>query len=132
MSDIIRQCRAKYGSDLDRMNHEAGQIKMEYVANGGNPGDVYSPERVKVLLERGPQALVEEPMQQRGDGSIAGPYVPTEIALANNMIEKRAVPAVRAAMQAGVNTVSSGYDSKKKVGFAIGRAPTGQVVRMEK
>jgi len=130
VTDIIRQARAIYGPDFDRMMVEAGRIKQEYVAAGGRPEDVYSPERIDALHKDGPGALMGA--SQRGDGSIAGPYVPTEMALAAGLIEPRAVPAVTEAMNKGVNTVSSGFDPDMQVGFAIGRAPNGQVVRVER
>ncbi|NDC55447.1 MAG: hypothetical protein EBZ69_01270, partial [Alphaproteobacteria bacterium] len=111
---------------------EASNIKREYVDQGGKPEDVYSPERAKVLMEQGPEALMAEPPIKRGDGSIAGPTIPTEEALAKGLIEKRAEPAVRKAIENGVNTVSSGYDQERGVGFAVGRDKDGQVVRVEK
>lgn len=131
MSDILRQAQAIYGPALQQMMQEAGRIKEEYVQAGGDPDHVYSPERVELLQARGPQALVEDPTSMREDGSIAGPYVPTELALANNMVERRAVPAVLAALRDGVTTVSSGVDQNTGVGFAIGRGPDGSVVRVE-
>ena len=67
---------------------------------------------------------------ERPDGSIAGPYVPTEMALAAGLIEPRAVPAVTEAMNKGINTVSSGTDVDTGRGFAIGRAPDGSVVKV--
>jgi hypothetical protein len=128
MSDIIRMARAQY-PDFDAMNEEAGRIKEEYVAQGGDPADVYSPERIDALLAGGPAGLEEEPPMAREDGTIAGPYVPTEIALANNMIEPGAVPAVLAGLLGGVNTVSSGVDASGR-GFAVGRTQDGSVVRI--
>lgn len=130
MSDIIRQARAMYGPAFDAMMQDAGQIKTEYVAGGGDPADVYSPERVQAYADGGPAALEGEPMQTREDGSIAGPYVPTEMALANNMVQRQAIPAVLAALTDGVQTVSSGV--RDGVGFAIGRAPDGSIVRVER
>ena len=53
MSDIIRQARAIYGPDLDRMMEEAGRIKLEYLANGGRLEDVASPERLEALRKHG-------------------------------------------------------------------------------
>jgi hypothetical protein len=131
MSEIIRKARQIYGPEYDRMFDEASQIKKEYLDGGGDPSHVISPERLQTLQSSGPDALMAEPPQQRGDGSIAGPYVPTELAIATNMIEKRAMPAVLKALQDGVNTVSSGYDEGRGVGYAIGRAPSGHVVRVE-
>lgn len=130
MSDIIRMARRMYGPQLDQMIQEAGDIKMQYMAEGGDPKHVASPERLDALMRGGPAALVQEPAVTREDGSIAGPYVPTEMALAMNMIEPGAVPAVLAALRDGVNTVSSGVDGG--VGYAIGRAPDGSVVRVER
>lgn len=130
MSDIIRMARQMYGPQFDQMLQEAGDIKMQYIAEGGDPKHVISPERLDALMQGGPQALAEEPTAIRQDGSVAGPYVPTELALAKNMIEPGAVPAVLAALTDGVQTVSSGVDNG--VGYAIGRAPDGRVVRVER
>ena len=110
----------------------ASQTKREYVEKGGKPEDVYSPERAKILIEQGPEALIAEPPLKREDGSIAGPTLPTEEALAKGLIEKRAEPAVKQALADGVDTVSSGYDQEKGVGFAVGRDKEGKVVRVEK
>ncbi len=130
MSDIIRQARQVYGPQFDQMLQEAGDIKMQYLAQGGDPKHVISPERLERLQAGGPAALEAEQPETRADGSIAAPYVPTEMALARNMIEAGAVPAVLAALMDGVNTVSSGVDNG--VGYAIGRAPDGSVVRVER
>lgn len=130
MTDIIRQAREIYGPALDRMMDEAGQIKLEYLANGGRPEDVISPERLEALAKHGPQALMGH--SRRADGSVAAPYVPTEMALAAGLIEDKAVPAVMEAMNKGIHTVSSGFDPEKNVGFAVGRSPSGRVVRVER
>lgn len=130
MSDIIRLARRLYGASLDPMMNEAGDIKAEYVANGGNPADVYSPERLAALMQSGPESLLRSASIQRDDGSVAGPYVPTELALTTNMIEPGAVPAVMSALNKGINTVSSGIDQHTGKGFAIGRDPNGQVVKL--
>lgn len=130
MSDIIRQARAIYGPAFDAMMQDAGRIKAEYVAGGGDPEDVYSPERMQAFSEGGPAALEGEPTQMREDGSIAGPYVPTEMALASNMVQPQAIPAVLAALTDGIHTVSSGV--RDGVGFAIGRSPDGSIVRVER
>lgn len=130
MSDIIRMAQKLYGPAFDQMLQEAGDTKMQYIVEGGDPRHVVSPERLDALMRGGPAALAQEPTVGRPDGSVAGPYVPTEMALAMNMIEPRAVPAVLAALRDGVNTVSSGVDNG--VGYAIGRAPDGSVVRVEK
>ena len=131
MSDLIRQARAAYGPDLDRMMAEAGQIKQEYVACGGDPDHVYSPERMQEFERGGSDALFASDPMTREDGSIAAPYVPTEMALANNLVEERAVPAVLAGLLSGVDTVSSGVDQASGAGFAVGRAPDGRVVRLD-
>lgn len=128
MSDIIRQARAMY-PDFDQLNQEAGAIKADYVAAGGDPAEVYSPERMDTLMSAGPEALAEEPAMQRPDGSIAAPYVPAELAIANNMIEPGAVPAVLAGLLGGVNTVSSGVGADGR-GYAIGRDQNGGLVRI--
>lgn len=132
MSDIIRMARAMYGPAYDAMAANAGAVKAEYLAAGGRPDHVISPERLETLRRQGPAGLLAQPSAQRRDGSIAGPYVPTEMAVAMNMIEPRALPAVLTATRAGVNTVSSGVDRQSGRGFAVGRAPSGQVVRVEK
>lgn len=128
MSDIIRQAQQLY-PNLDQLTEEAGRIKAEYVSGGGDPDDVYSPERIDALMQGGPEALLQQPTMQRQDGSIAAPYVPTELALANNMIEPGAVPAVLAGLLGGVNTVSSGI-GKDGRGFAVGRDQNGAIVRI--
>lgn len=130
MSDIIRQARAIYGPAYDQMLEEAGRIRQEYVDAGGRPEDVYSPERIQAVMQGRLGELAGA--SARGDGSIAGPYVPTELALAAGLIEPRAVPAVVEATNKGINTVSSGVDPERGVGFAIGRAPSGHVVRFER
>lgn len=132
MSDIIRMARSVYGPAYDQMAAEAGQIKNEYVQAGGDPLHVYSPERVQAYLGGGMAGLEGAAPEARPDGSIAGPYVPPEMALANNMVERRALPAVLAALADGIHTVSSGVDSGTGMGFAIGRAPSGEVVRVDR
>jgi len=124
------------------------QIKRDYVSQGGNPLDVYAPERANLLttefnknLESGlsqedamlkaTNALEAMPPETRPDGSISAGYLPTEEAIQKGMIQPAALPAVRKAMNEGVLTVSSGFDKKKGVGFAVGKAKDGQVVRIE-
>jgi hypothetical protein len=130
VSDIIRKAREAYGPAYDQMAAEAGQIKEQYVAEGGNPEDVYSFERLEALARGGPQALENMPPQMREDGSVAGPYVPTEMALQEGMIEEAALPSVLLALMDGVETVSSGTDACGN-GFAVGRAPNGQAVKVQ-
>lgn len=124
------------------------QIKRDYVSQGGNPLDVYAPERASLLttefnknLESGlsqeeamlkaTDALDALPPETRPDGSISAGYAPTEEAIKKGMIQPAALPAVRKAMNEGVLTVSSGYDKEKGVGFAVGKAKDGRVVRIE-
>jgi hypothetical protein len=131
MSDIIRLARNIYGpAEYGRLADKAGQTKAEYVAAGGRMEDVYSPERVSALANGGPLALLRDEGRLRADGSIAAPYVPTELALATNLIEPAALPAVLAAMRNGIDTASSGTDPDTGKGFAIGRDPNGQVVKL--
>lgn len=118
-------------SQIIREIIEPGKVKAEYIAQGGNPRDVFSPERMDVFLNGGPDALYAEPPLRRKDGSIAAPYMPVQQAMALGLIEEKALPAVREAIRQGVHTVSSGFDPDKGVGFAIGRAPDGRVVRIE-
>jgi hypothetical protein len=132
VSDIIRMAQAMYGDKLGRMMADAGDIKAEYIAGGGDPNDVYSPERLAALQHGGPMALMRSEQQTRADGSVAAPYVPTELALATNMIEPGAVPAVTSAMNDGITTVSSGMDKQTGKGFAIGRNRDGQIVKVLK
>lgn len=133
MSNIIRLAKGIYGpQEYGALANEAGAVKAEYVAAGGRPEDVYSPERVSALANGGPLSLLREEGQLRADGSVAAPYVPTELALSTNMIEPAAVPAVLKAMRAGINTVSSGRDKDTGAGFAIGRDPNGGVVKVMK
>jgi len=124
------------------------QIKRNYVSQGGNPLDVYAPERANLLttefnknLESGmsqedamlkaTDALEAMPPETRPDGSISAGYLPTEEAIQKGMIQPAALPAVRKAMDEGVLTVSSGFDKEKGVGFAVGKAKDGRVVRIE-
>jgi hypothetical protein len=124
------------------------QIKRDYVAQGGNPLDVYAPERADFLanevnkniqsglsqqeaLLKATDALEALPPETRQDGSISAGYAPTEEAIQKGMIQPAALPAVRKAMNEGVLTVSSGFDKDKGVGFAVGKAKDGRVVRIE-
>lgn len=130
MSDIIRLAKSIYGHNYGRLADDAGRVKSEYVAAGGNPEDVYSPERTAALANGGPLALLRAESSVRNDGSVAAPYVPTPLALATNMIEPSALPAVIEANLAGIDTVSSGTDRQTGKGFAIGRDPNGSVVKL--
>lgn len=128
---------------------EAGNLtKAEYLASGGKPEDVISPER-KALLDQETQRQLQAgatPQQasieagkaldamgtiRRPDGTIAEGYKPTAQALAEGIIEKAAIPAVKEAQRLGIETVSSGTDKATGVGFAIGRNKDGKVVRFE-
>lgn len=131
MSDIIRLARNLYGREYGRLADEAGEVKAQYVAAGGDPADVYSPERLAALANGGPASLLSMKSLMRDDGTIAAPFVPTPLALASGMIEPAAVPVVRAAMQSGVKTVSSGIDEAGK-GFAVGKNRDGQIVKISK
>ena len=128
---------------------EAGNLtKAEYLASGGAPEDVISPEREAVLqqetqrqLQAGAtpqQASVEAGKAldamgtiRRPDGTIAEGYKPTAQALAEGIIETPAIPAVKEAQRLGIETVSSGTDKDTGFGFAIGRNKEGKVVRFE-
>jgi hypothetical protein len=123
-------------------------IKADYLASGGAPEDVISPEREAVLqqetqrqLQAGAtpqQASIEAGRAvdamgtiRRPDGTIAEGYKPTAQALAEGIIETPAIPAVKEAQRLGIETVSSGTDKNTGVGFAIGRNKDGKVVRFE-
>lgn len=128
---------------------EAGNLtKADYLASGGAPEDVISPEREAVLqqetqrqLQAGAtlqQASIEAGKAvdamgtiRRPDGTIAEGYKPTAQALAEGIIETPAIPAVKEAQRLGIETVSSGTDKDTGVGFAIGRNKDGKVVRFE-
>ena len=128
---------------------EAGNLtKADYLASGGAPEDVISPEREAVLqqetqrqLQAGAtpqQASIEAGRAvdamgtiRRPDGTIAEGYKPTAQALAEGIIETPAIPAVKEAQRLGIETVSSGTDKTTGVGFAIGRNKDGKVVRFE-
>lgn len=128
---------------------EAGNLtKADYLASGGAPEDVISPERKAVLqqetqrqLQAGAtpqQASIEAGKAvdamgtiRRPDGTIAEGYKPTAQALAEGIIEKAAIPAVKEAQRLGIETVSSGTDKNTGFGFAIGRNKEGKVVRFE-
>lgn len=129
MSDIIRLAKEIYGKDYGRLNEEAGRIKQRYLMGGGDLRDVGSPERIDALANGGPMQLLSMKSLMRDDGTIAAPFVPTPLALAMNLIEPAAVPVVRAAMQSGVKTVSSGTDPDGR-GFAVGENRDGQIVRL--
>ncbi len=122
--------------------------KAQYIASGGKPEDVISPEREAVLraetqrqLQAG--ATPEQAAQAAGeavdamgaikrpDGTIAEGFKPTEQALAEGIIEKPAIPAVREAKKLGIETVSSGTDKDTGGGFAIGKDKNGKLVRIE-
>jgi len=122
--------------------------KAQYIASGGKPEDVISPEREAVLraetqrqLQAG--ATPEQAAQAAGeavdamgaikrpDGTIAEGFKPTEQALAEGIIEKPAIPAVREAQKLGIETVSSGTDKDTGGGFAIGKDKNGKLVRIE-
>jgi len=130
VTDIIRLAKALYGPQYGRLAEDAGRVKAEYVSGGGDPKDVYSPERVEALANGGPMALLRANATLRNDGSRAAPYVPTPLALATNLIEPPAIPAVLDANRAGIETVSSGVDRMTGMGFAIGRDPNGGVVKV--
>lgn len=128
---------------------DAGNLtKADYLASGGAPEDVISPEREAVLqqetqrqLQAGAtpqQASIEAGRAvdamgtiRRPDGTIAEGYKPTAQALAEGIIETPAIPAVKEAQRLGIETVSSGTDKNTGVGFAIGRNKDGKVVRFE-
>jgi len=130
-------------------SEEAGNLtKADYLASGGKPEDVISPERKAILdqetqrqLQAGAtpqQASIEAGKSvdamgtiRRPDGTIAEGYKPTAQALAEGIIEKAAIPAVKEAQRLGIETVSSGTDKNTGVGFAIGRNKDGKVVRFE-
>lgn len=123
----MNEATKRYGTALQGLTEEAGKIKNEYLAAGGDPKDVISPERLE-LGKLDPMSLSQMPPEQRQDGSIAAGYVPTDVALDMGLIEERAVPAVTQSLLDGTHTVSSGVD-EDGVGFAIGRTPDGQVVK---
>lgn len=122
--------------------------KAQYVASGGRPEDVISPEREAVL-----QAETQRQMQagatpeqaavaagravdkmgaiRRPDGTIAEGFKPTEQALREGIIEQPAIPAVKEAQRLGIETVSSGTDKDTGGGFAIGKTKEGRLVRVE-
>lgn len=129
MSDLIRLARQRYGSEYDRMAADAGRVKAEYVRLGGNPDEVYSPERVAALQRDGAHALEQAPPTRRQDGTIAAPYLPLEMAVEQQLIEPAAMPSVLRALLDGVSTVSSGTDQTGR-GYAIGRDQSGRVVRV--
>jgi len=124
------------------------QIKRDYVSQGGNPIDVYAPERADLFTNelnknlqsglsqqeailKATDTLEALPPETRPDGSISAGYAPTEEAIKNGMIQPEALQAVRKAQAQGVLTVSSGFDKEKGVGFAVGKAKDGSVVRIE-
>ena len=126
---------------------EASRVKNDYLARGGNPRDVLSPERQKVfddtLRRRKAEGATDEEaalaasdavdkmgVQQRPDGTIAAGFKPTEQAKADGIIEEKALPAVEAAQAKGVTTVASNT-TQQGGGVAIGSNPQGQTVKVE-
>jgi hypothetical protein len=124
------------------------QIKRDYVSQGGNPLDVYAPERADLFTNelnknlqsglsqeeailKATDTLEALPPETRPDGSISAGYAPTEEAIKKGMVQPEALQAVRKAQAQGVLTVSSGFDKEKGVGFAVGKAKDGSVVRIE-
>ena len=122
--------------------------KAEYIASGGRPEDVISPEREAVLRSENQKQLQAGASQEqaavaagravdamgpirRPDGTIAEGFKPTEQALAEGVIEQPAIPAVREAQRLGIETVSSGTDKETGGGFAIGKDRAGKLVRIE-
>ena len=122
--------------------------KAQYIASGGKPEDVISTEREAVLraetqrqLQAGAtpeqaaraagEAVDAMGAIKRPDGTIAEGFRPTEQALAEGIIEKPAIPAVREAQKLGIETVSSGTDKETGGGFAIGKDKNGKLVRIE-
>jgi len=130
-------------------NEDAGNLtKADYLAAGGKPEEVISPERQAVLQQETQRQLQAgaTPQQasiqagkavdamgiiRRPDGTIAEGYKPTAQALAEGIIEQAAIPAVKEAQKFGIETVSSGTDKATGIGFAIGRNKEGKVVRFE-
>ena len=102
---------------------DAGNLtKADYLASGGAPEDVISPEREAVLqqetqrqIQAGAtpqQASIEAGKAvdamgtiRRPDGTIAEGYKPTAQALAEGIIETPAIPAVKEAQRLGIETV---------------------------
>lgn len=122
--------------------------KAQYIASGGRPEDVISPEREAVLqaetqrqLQAGAtpeqaavaagQAVDQMGTIRRPDGTIAEGFKPTEQALREGIIEQPAIPAVKEAQRLGIETVSSGTDKDTGGGFAIGKTKEGKLVRVE-
>jgi hypothetical protein len=122
--------------------------KAQYIASGGRPKDVISPEREAVLqaetqkqIQAGAtpeqaavaagQAVDQMGTIRRPDGTIAEGFKPTEQALSEGIIEQPAIPAVKEAKRLGIETVSSGTDKDTGGGFAIGKTKEGKLVRVE-
>lgn len=122
--------------------------KAQYIASGGSPGDVISPEREAVLRDETQRQIQAgaTPQQaavaageavdkmgaiRRPDGTIAEGLKPTEQALREGIIEQPAIPAVKEAQRLGIETVSSGTDKDTGGGFAIGKTKEGKLVRVE-
>jgi hypothetical protein len=130
MSDIIRLAKQIYGREFGRLGQEAGETKMQYVQAGGDPADVASPERLAALANGGPRELLAMKSLHRDDGTIGAPFVPTPLALSAGLIEKPAIPVVQAAMKSGIKTASSGTDPQTGRGFAIGKDPNSNIVKV--
>lgn len=126
---------------------EASRVKNDYIAKGGNPRDVLSPERQKVFDDEvkrqeaqgatpqqavvaASKAVDQIPPTTRPDGSIAAGFKPTEQAKAEGIIEPKALPAVEAAQARGVTTVSSGT-TPQGGGLAVGKDQAGNTAKVE-
>jgi len=126
---------------------EASRVKNDYIAKGGNPRDVLSPERQKVFDDEvkrqeaqgatpqqavvaASKAVDQIPPTTRPDGSIAAGFRPTEQAKAEGIIEPKALPAVEAAQARGVTTVSSGT-TPQGGGLAVGKDQAGNTAKVE-
>lgn len=126
---------------------EASRVKNDYIAKGGNPRDVLSPERQKVFDEEvkrqeaqgatpqqavvaASKAVDQIPPTTRPDGSISAGFKPTEQAKAEGIIEPKALPAVEAAQARGVTTVSSGT-TPQGGGLAVGKDQAGNTAKVE-
>jgi hypothetical protein len=129
-------------------SQDGNLTKAQYIASGGRPEDVISPEREAVLqaetqrqLQAGAtpeqaavaagQAVDQMGAIKRPDGTIAEGYKPTEQALREGIIEQPAIPAVKEAQRLGIETVSSGTDKDTGGGFAVGKTKEGKLVRIE-
>lgn len=124
---------------------EAAAVLKDAVDKGlVSPDEVQSPERVDAAQQAAADArrlganpaqaaevaartLADMPPEQRADGSIAAPVMPTREALDRGLIEGPAVPLVEKVVAEGGDTVSSGVGKDGRP-FVVGVNKAGETI----